>query len=149
MERNLVSTETMSADQAARLRSTMEEYFPDAMVAGYEPIVAAMQNNEKDRHVVAAAVNAGAQVVATANLKDFVHLPEGIEAQSPDEFLCNLFDLDPNGFIDMLREQASDMEKPPVSFEQLLDRLARPAPDLIAAVRAHLADSDAEGGQRP
>jgi len=32
----------------------------------------------------------------TNNLRDFVPLPEGIEAQSPDDFLCNLFDLDPD-----------------------------------------------------
>jgi len=43
----------------------------------------------KDRHVVAAAVKAGAQVITTSNLKDFSWLPEGAEVQSPDEFLCN------------------------------------------------------------
>jgi hypothetical protein len=42
-----------------------------------------MQNDTKDRHVVAAAVKAGAQVITTANLKDFSPLPDGIEAQSP------------------------------------------------------------------
>ena len=36
MERNLVSTMTMSADKAARLRAQMEKYFPEAMVTGYE-----------------------------------------------------------------------------------------------------------------
>jgi hypothetical protein len=88
MERNLVSTGTMPADKAARLRGQMEKFFPEAMVTGYEPLIAAMQNDAKDRHVVAATVKAGAQVVTTANLKDFTPLPDGIEAQSPDEFLC-------------------------------------------------------------
>jgi len=32
MERNLVSTDTMPADKAARLRTTMETYFPEALV---------------------------------------------------------------------------------------------------------------------
>ena len=36
------------------------------MVTGYEPLIAAMQNDIKDRHVVAAAVKAGAQVIITA-----------------------------------------------------------------------------------
>jgi hypothetical protein len=138
MERNLVSTETMVAEKAARLRLTMEKYFPEALVTGYEPLVAAMQNERKDRHVVAAAVKAAAQVVITANLKDFTPLPDGIEAQSPDEFLCNLFDLDPDSFTEMLREQASDLQKPPVSFGELLERLKRVTPDLVAAVKAHL-----------
>ncbi len=135
MERNLVSTETMPKDKAAKLRAQMEKFFPEAMVTGYEPLIAAMQNDAKDRHVVAVAVKAGAQVVTTANLKDFKPLPDGIEAQSPDEFLCNLFDLDPGGFVEILREQAADLHKPPVTFEELLDRLARPAPDLVAVVR--------------
>jgi hypothetical protein len=49
MERNLVATGTMPADKAARLRGQMEEFFPEAMVTGYEPLVAAMQNDAKDR----------------------------------------------------------------------------------------------------
>lgn len=138
IERNLVSAGTMPADKAARLRTTMEKYFPEALVTGYEPLVAAMRNDTKDRHVVAAAVKAGAQVVTTANLKDFTPLPGGIEAQSPDEFLCNLFDLDPDAFTEMLREQAADLQKPPVSFNELLERLARAVPDLVAAVKAHI-----------
>lgn len=98
-----------------------------------------MSNDAKDRHVVAAAVKAGAQVVTTANLKDFTPLPDGIEAQSPDEFLCNLFDLDPDGFVEILREQAADLKKPPVTFEELLERLARAVPDVVAAARGHIA----------
>jgi len=135
MERNLVSTGTMAMEKASRLRSTMERVFPEAMVTGYEPLVAALRNDAKDRHVVAAALKAGAQVVTTANLKDFAPLPDGIEAQSPDEFLCNLFDLDPDAFVELLREQAADLQKPPVSFEELLARLAKPVPELVAAVR--------------
>lgn len=107
-------------------------------MTGYEPLVAAMRNDAKDRHVVAAAVKAGAQVVTTANLKDFTPLPDGIEAQSPDEFLCNLFDLDPDGFFEVLREQAADLRKPVVTFEELLERLAKPAPALVAAIRESL-----------
>jgi hypothetical protein len=137
MERNLVSTGTMPAYKAARLRATMEKYFPEAEVTGYSSLVAGLQNDEKDRHVVAAAVKAGAQVIATSNLKDFAPLPDGLEAQSPDQFLCNLFDLDPEGFVATLREQSTDLVKPPVTFDELLERLGRVVPDLVAAVRRH------------
>jgi predicted nucleic acid-binding protein len=137
MERNLVATGTMTADKAARLRATMEKYFPEAEVTGYASLVAGLQNDEKDRHVVAAAIKAGAQVITTSNLKDFAPLPEGLEAQSPDEFLSNLFDLDPEGFVEMLREQSADLVKPPVTFDELLERLSRVVPDLVAAVRLH------------
>ncbi len=30
-----------------------------------------------------------------------------LEAQSPDGFLCNVFDLDSDGFVEVLREQAA------------------------------------------
>ena len=139
MERNLVSTRTMTTEKASRLRTTMERVFPEAMVTGYEPLVAALRNDAKDRHVVAAALKAGAQVVTTSNLRDFTPLPDGIDAQSPDEFLCNLFDLDPEAFIELLREQAADLQRPPVSFDELLSRLAKPVPELVAAVRGFVA----------
>jgi predicted nucleic acid-binding protein len=141
MVRNLASTGTMPEEKAQRLRSIMEREFPEAQVTGYEHLVAAMRNHEKDRHVAAAAVKAGAQVITTANLRDFAELPEGIEAQSPDVFLCNLFDLDPEGFVELLREQAEDLVNPPMTFDELLERLARVAPDLVAAVRAHVDES--------
>jgi hypothetical protein len=55
--------------------------------------------------------------------------------QLPDEFLCNLFDLDPLAFVEMLREQAGDLIKLPVTFEELLERLARVVPEFVVAVR--------------
>lgn len=138
MALNLVSTGTMPEEKARRLRAIMEREFPEAAVTGYEHLVAAMRNHEKDRHVAAAAVKAGAQVITTANLRDFAELPEGIEAQSPDVFLCNLFDLDPDAFVELLREQAADLVHPPMTFDELLERLARVVPDTVATVRGHL-----------
>jgi len=139
MTRNLVSTGTMPEERVKRLRAIMEREFPEAEVTGYEHLVDAMQNDPKDRHVVAAAVKAGAQVIATANLKDFRALPDGVEAQSPDEFLCNLFDLDPDGVEELLRNQAADLVKPTMTFEELLERLAKVAPEFVGAVRDHAA----------
>jgi predicted nucleic acid-binding protein len=138
MERNLVTKGKIPPEKAARLRATMEKYFPEADVRGYQSLVGAMPNDPKDRHVAAAAVKAGAQVIVTANIRDFSVLPEGVEAQLPDVFLYNLFDLDQPAFVEMLREQAADLTNPPVTFPDLLDRLARVVPDLVAAVRRSL-----------
>src|SRR5262245_49873972 len=55
MERNLIGKAKMPTDKAARLRATMERYFPEADVRGYQPLVGAMPNDPKDRHVTAAA----------------------------------------------------------------------------------------------
>lgn len=133
--RNLVADNAMTTEQATRLRSAMSAAFPEAMVSGHESLIAGMKNDEKDRHVAAAAVKAGAQVIVTMNLSDFSTLPDGIEAQHPDEFLCNLFDLDPEGLTELVRSQASDYKKPPRTFEDVLGTLAKLVPDFAAAVR--------------
>jgi len=136
--RSLVSSGRMTDEQATRLRSVMEEAFPEAMVTGHEPVIAAMKNDEKDRHVVAAAVKVGAQVIVTSNLKHFRELPEGIEAQSPDDFLSNPFDLDPDGMVELVREQAAALKKPKRSYEELLDGLSKVVPEFVAALRVRL-----------
>ena len=134
--RSLVSSGRMTDERATRLRSVMEEAFPEAMVTGHEPLIAAMKNEEKDRHVVAAAVKAGSQVVVTNNLRHFRELPEGIEAQSPDDFLCNLFDLDGDGMVALVMEQAAALKKPQRSYAELLDGLAKLVPEFVATLRA-------------
>lgn len=53
--RNLVSNGVMPEERAARLRAIMEREFPEAQVTGYEHLIPAMKNHEKDRHAVAAA----------------------------------------------------------------------------------------------
>lgn len=142
MERNLVSEVNVPPEKAAKLRATMEKYFPEAEVTGHESLIGGMQNDEKDRHVAAAAVKAGAQVIVTNNLDDFDPLPDGIEAQSADEFLCNLFDLDPSTFIELLVEQAEDLKRPPRTFDELLGHLARMVPEFAASVREALRSRD-------
>lgn len=124
----------MDAKKAAQLRAVMTAAFPDAEVTGYEPLVAGMSNDPKARHVAAAAVTAGAQVIVTSNLRDFKLLPSGIEAQSPDDFLCHLFELDPSAFVALLRAQAIDLDEPRVSFAELLGRLRRVVPRFVEAV---------------
>jgi len=51
--RNLVASGTVTAEQGARLRATMERAFPEAEVMGYEPLISGMPNDPKDRHVAA------------------------------------------------------------------------------------------------
>jgi predicted nucleic acid-binding protein len=147
--RNLVDSKTMTEAQAKHLLSAMARAFPEALVAGYEALEAAMKNDEKDRHVAAAAVKAGAQVIVTDNLNDFRDLPDGIEAQSSDEFLCNLFDLDPDGMVELVQDQAADLKKPPRTFPELLGGLAKLVPDFVAAIRGHVEKQETGGADEP
>ncbi|KWV30280.1 PIN domain-containing protein [Micromonospora rifamycinica] len=72
--------------KAERRVEVMREHFPTAMVSGYEPLIAEMTDDPKDRHVLAAAVAADAEVIVTANLRDFPDhalAPYAIEALLP------------------------------------------------------------------
>jgi predicted nucleic acid-binding protein len=136
--RNLVETGTMTTRQAERLRAVMVQAFPEAMVRGHERLIGSMRNDEKDRHVAAAAVKAKAEVIVTLNVRDFRHLPPGMEAMRPDEFLSRLFDASPEAILRVLREQAADLRRPPMSVEDVLGRLERVTPRFVAQVRAKL-----------
>lgn len=75
---------------------TLRSAFPEFLVSGYEQLIDSTTNDRKDRHVVAGAIVAGAQVIVTTNVRHFSgeHLsPYGIEVLTPDEFLTDLFDL--------------------------------------------------------
>jgi predicted nucleic acid-binding protein len=122
--RNLVEDGRMSEENAAKLLATMRRAFPEAQVIDYESLIASMRNDEKDRHVVAAAVKAGAQVIVTSNKRDFYDLPSGIEIQTPDEFLSNLFDLYPLGMMGVLDTLAQRYRKPPMEIPRILEALA-------------------------
>jgi hypothetical protein len=72
-----------------------------------------------DRHVLAAAIRSGAQVIVTANLRDFPreHLASySVEAQHPDEFALHLVDLAPGLACNVIAEQAAALRKPPRSI---------------------------------
>src|SRR5688572_11050975 len=53
------------------VRANLEEAFPEAMVTDYEFLIDSMPNHPKDRHVVAVAIKAGAELIVTSNLRDF------------------------------------------------------------------------------
>jgi hypothetical protein len=62
---------------------------PDCMVDGFDDLIAGLSlPDADDRHVLAAAIRAGAQSIVTCNLKDFpaeTLAPYGVEAQHSGE----------------------------------------------------------------
>lgn len=115
----------MSALQ--RTRTFMNAAIPDALVTGYEDLIPGLcLPDPGDRHVLAAAIRSGAQVIVTANLDDFPAaqlLEYSIEAQHPDEFVGHLLDLAPGAVLSVISEQAADLRNPPRSVAELLDTL--------------------------
>jgi predicted nucleic acid-binding protein len=118
--------------------AAMRRAFPDTMISGYEPLIEAMTNHPKDRHVLAAAVAAQADVVVTANLRHFPPQsgnPHGIHTESPDQFLCDAMQRQPDVVAAALRAQAARKRHPPMSADEMLDRLAITVPHFAAAAR--------------
>jgi len=65
---------------------------------GYERLIAELRNDEKDRHVLAAAIQGQAPFIVTFNLRHFrrEHLESGgVTALHPDAFLARLFRQEP------------------------------------------------------
>lgn len=126
MRRNLVERQITEA-QADRIVAAMRDAFEEAEVDATEidRLEPAMTNDPKDRHVLAAAVAAGSELVVTFNLHDFpaeACEPLGVEAIHPDHFLLDLHDLSPEAVRASLHQQAADVN-PPWPLDRLLDAL--------------------------
>ena len=72
----------------------MDLHASDALVSGFEPLIETLiLPDPDDRHVLAAAIHGGAQVIVTQNLKDFPSSALSrfsLRAQHPDAFLVEL-----------------------------------------------------------
>jgi len=102
----------------------MNRHVRDCLVTGYESLIQAITlPDPDDRHVVAAAIRAGADVVVTYNLKDFPEAslkPYGIEAQHPDDFLTFQLDLAPNIICAAAKRHRASLKNPPKDVDEYL-----------------------------
>lgn len=139
VRRNLVKRGMTSPEDAQDLIDQMNRFFAEANVRGFEVLIPAMTNDEKDRHVLAAAVMSRSQVIVTSNIKDFPKQtlePFGVEAQTPDEFLTHLFYLNPTLMMQILSEQAGDLDDPPLTVPEVLAVLAIVAPGFVKLMQS-------------
>jgi predicted nucleic acid-binding protein len=141
LRRNLIETNIPAARVDRRI-SHMSRSFPDAMVVGYESLIDGMSNDEKDRHVLAAAVRANAEVIVTFNLRDFPEMalkPYDIVAVHPDDFLLDQLDLYPGLTLEVLEQQVGSYRQEPTTVAELLPLLERTGlPQFAAEVRRHM-----------
>jgi hypothetical protein len=115
--KNLLEGQRVSLEQWERLRAAMLAAFPDAMLDQDAPdaIEDQMPNDPKDRHVLAAAVAHGVELVVTNNLKHFKQADlerVGVRALNADQLLCELLSVAPNLIREALESQAATMRTP-------------------------------------
>lgn len=112
-----------------RTRALMISAVRDCLVTGYEPLIASLElPDPDDRHVLAAAIRARAQVIVTENLSDFpppVLSEWDIEAKSPDDFVLDQIHLDKKVVWACAQQIADSWRKPPGTVTDVLARLQR------------------------
>jgi len=133
--RNLVANQQISPEQASRLERQMNLAFPEAILEVTERLLPCMDNHKGDRHVLAAALIAKADIIVTDNLK---HFPTEslsqfrVVAQSSDRFLTYLYDLFPESMSNVLQTQVSGMRNPPMSISDFLNLLRKSVPTFVS-----------------
>jgi predicted nucleic acid-binding protein len=124
----------------ARTRELMNRAVRDCLVTGYEPLVDALHlPDPDDRHVLAAAIKARAQVIVTRNLKDFpstVLQEWNMEAKTADDFILDQMDLSHDSVYGAVQRIADSRENPPATFFGVLALLERDGlVESVAALR--------------
>jgi predicted nucleic acid-binding protein len=121
-----------------RTRELMNRALRDVLVTGYEPLIEVLDlPDADDRHVLAAAIKANAQVIVTENTKDFPQeklAAWNIEAQSADDFVLDLIDLSQQAVYAQVQRMADAWQNPPGTPGDVLASLEHVG--LLASVAA-------------
>lgn len=127
--RDVMERKNVPAEIASARVNVINLAFPDALVTNYDGLICAVDlPDEKDRHVVAAAIKVNANIIVTNNLKDF---PEdylrgfGLSAKSADDFLTDIIDLNHEKAKEAFKEMVCHKKKPDLDEYQMLDQLRK------------------------
>jgi len=129
--RNLLAKRSdLTRTQLDRTAALMNGAIDDCLVTNFEPLIESITGlpDADDRHVVAAAIRCNASVVVTFNLKDFPEIALdawGLEAQHPDEFVENLFDLHPAQVLGAVQSMRRALGNPSLTVDDLFGILLR------------------------
>jgi len=117
----------LTDDKIVNLINLLQDAFPNAVVTGYKSFIDGISVKDRnDRHVVAAAIRGGCEVIVSNNVKDFAGAETyNIDVQHPDVFLFHHYALEPNKTIQAINEHIASMKKPPLNSELYLERLTR------------------------
>jgi len=114
----------LKIEQLNRTRQLMNQAVEDCLVTGYEVLIPSLSlPDPDDRHILAAAITANAEIIVSYNLKDFPKVvleAYGIEAQHPDDFINNLLNLELELVLQAIRMQRANLKNPVIAAEELI-----------------------------
>lgn len=113
----------------ARTRGMMDSAFPEALVRGYEERIPSLHLPDAgDLHVLAAAIEARADLIVTFNLRDFpaaVLRRHGLLAVDPDTLVSQLLEQEPGRVCDAITKRRKRLTSPPMTADEFRASLAR------------------------
>ena len=143
---HLLQDQRITEHCAKSLRAALEDIFPGAVVDPPADLAEGVGCDPSDRHVVAAAMAAKAELIVTRNTRHFpaeALVPLGIKAVKPDQFLCNLLDLSESAIYTSLNKivgrRAKRTDSSPVGIANaLLESLKRDAKNFASRISKFL-----------
>jgi PIN domain len=125
----LVAAGTATRERLLRTRDIMNRVLPQADVRSYEHrIVGLTLPDSGDHHVLAAAIETGAEAIVTFNLRHFPAeylAPLGLVAKHPDAFLCDLYAADPEAVAAAVDAARVNLSRTAPSASAFVDALER------------------------
>ena len=116
------------AHLAQSWQKAVREHFPEAMVEGWESFEDQCSNDEKDRHVLACAIKAQAELIVSFNLR---HFPDGALAKwdkravHPQDYLLTLYSMEPALVVRRLGEISRKCDR---ALQDIVIHLGRSVP---------------------
>lgn len=121
------------ASSADRMLALLRQAYPEAEVSTTPDQEAPLRNHSKDRHVLAAAIIAQADIIVTFNRRDFpasALTPWQVRVLHPDDFLLGLYRADPAETRKRVRGIVGRR-----TWAETLDALSRHAPSFVRVLR--------------
>lgn len=134
--------------KAARRVDLMRDSFGnEALVSDFDHLIDQLTCDPKDRHVLAAAIQGGADTIATFNLQDFPYdsvEPYRIRVVTPELLLGELLAARPTEVISTLREEIRAFGQPPLTLDEFLATLTPTVPRFANLASDAATNPDAE-----
>jgi hypothetical protein len=136
--RNLSTRHDLDPVAIERRIGHLNRALPDALTEVPESLIEAMPINDKDRHVLALAVQVDAPTIVTENLRDFPAEwcePFGVEAVSADTFTLAQVHLYRDEVLASIDSMAQRRVRVPKTRAEIIERLSHHLPLAMAALQ--------------
>ena len=135
----------LSPSAITRVRALMQAHVEHAVVSGYEELIPTLTlPDPEDRHVLAAAIHGGAEIIVTANVRHFpaeALEPHRVAAQDPDTFIRGLLEADAESAVAALAADRARLRNPAMDPNQYIASLERAGLTATAAALRSFIDT--------